>query len=202
LQTVAASNEALTYTENTTSSDVEETKMRQEESELTSDLLFVEEGEESPGPIFKRTFYHGRTYTVNSAECKSFQRFIRQSYDLSIQALTIYSSRNPAAKVTCSEPKKIHNLMKHAFNKRTFHKVVCSGRVFATGPCGSGPEICADCIRPCACNSGISIRPCMGGNPNWGGLSQTCQHPPSQSLYMTTLKKTTTTTTITTTIII
>jgi len=132
LQTVAASNDALTYTENTTSSDVEETNLRQKESENTSDLLFAEEGEESPGPIFKRTFYHGRTYTANSAECKSFQSFVRQSYDLSVEALTIYSSRNPAAKRTCSEPKKIHNLMRNALNKR-YYKVVCSGRVFATG---------------------------------------------------------------------
>jgi len=149
--------------------------------------------------------------------------FCSQAYDLSIEALTIYSSRNPEARRTCSEPNK-SNLMKNTLNQRHY-KVVCSGRVFATGPCGTGPEICADCVGrwlsvpddvipitcdsnhddkqiACSCNSGAqSAHICAATLIRLAIFRHVSTHPANPRTWPL-WKKTTTTTTISTTIII
>lgn len=75
----------------------------------------------------------------------------------------------------------------------------CNGKVWRTGNCGSGTEICAGCSSTCTCNSGFSFRPCIV-NLNWGGSGTTCSAA-SQRLFMEIggAKKTTTTSTSTTT---
>jgi len=94
--------------------------------------------------------------------------------------LTMYTSVNPT-RITCNEHAKVRNILSNMIHRRSYN-VHCSGRWWRTGICGHWTEICAGCSRICTCNSGVSIRPCIGNN-NWGGHGQTCSSSP-QVLFM------------------
>ena len=60
------------------------------------------------------------------------------------------------------------------------NNVMCNGRTWNVGSCGSGIELNAQGNISCQCtNPGYVVRPCIGAyNPNWGGVNtNTCSGP-------------------------
>jgi len=161
-------------------SDAAALNLRQAGKENTSNLLFAEEGEKLQGPSFGYWLYRGKGYSINTGQCRSFRNFIQTAYNQKMSILTMFTNIH-TTRITCSESAKVRQILWHTVHRRQY-SVVCSGRWWRTGGCGNWNEICANCGSICRCNSGISIRPCIG-NSNWGGSGQTCGAA-TQVLYM------------------
>jgi cysteine-rich repeat protein len=61
--------------------------------------------------------------------------------------------------------------------------VMCNGRTWGVGNCGSGVELSAQ-TGICSCTSpAYTSRPCIGANnPNWGGINSATCNGPSQTI--------------------
>lgn len=74
----------------------------------------------------------------------------------------------------------------NAFATNTLFTVVCDGRTWGVGPCGTGPELVSNAAgtNVCmSCSADPSFRPCLGpGNSNWGGLGGANCGAPSQNM--------------------
>jgi len=176
------SDEALKLTEKMEdqASDAADFNLRQAGKENTSNLLLAEESEKLQGPSWAIWHSKGHGYSMGSAQCLYFRNFIQRAYNQRMSILTMFTNIR-TTRITCSEPAKVRQILWHTIHRRQY-SVFCSGRWWRTGGCGNWNEICVNCGSICRCNSGISIRPCIG-NLNWGGSGQTC-NAATQVLYM------------------
>jgi cysteine-rich repeat protein len=64
------------------------------------------------------------------------------------------------------------------------NNVMCNGRTWNVGTCGSGIELNAQGNGVCQCtNPGYVVRPCIGqANPNWGGVNTNTCNGPTQTI--------------------
>ena len=102
----------------------------------------------------------------SSTQCTTYNAF-RQSLAGSSLSVTAGGETR-----TCSSATAIVA----AFSSGSSGSWDCDGHTWRVGNCavsGTESEICVDCAGICNCNSGLSIRPCIGNN-NWGGYSTTC----------------------------
>jgi len=176
------SDEALKLTEKMEdqASDAADFNLRQAGKENTSNLLLAEESEKLQGPSWAIWHSRGHGYSMGSAQCLYFRNFIQRAYNQRMSILTMFTNFH-TTRNTCSEPAKVRQILWHTIHRRQY-SVVCSGRWWRTGGCDGWDEICVNCGPICRCNSGISIRPCIG-NSNWVGSGQTCGAA-TQVLYM------------------
>ena len=106
------------------------------------------------------------TISTSSSQCTTYNAF-RQSLTGSYLSATAGGVTH-----TCSSATAIVA----AFSSGSSGSWDCDGHTWRVGNCavsGTESEICVDCASICNCNSGLSIRPCIG-NTNWGGYSTTC----------------------------
>ena len=122
-------------------------------------------------------FTSGIIYSTAS-ECTSYYSFRTSASTATSISLTAYGTTR-----TCSDSSTAASIVSYwsactsTYEGQSSSSCVdaswtCDGYTWRIGLC-NGIEICVDCSSTCACNSGLSIRPCIG-NSNWGGYSTTC----------------------------
>jgi hypothetical protein len=93
--------------------------------------------------------------------------------------VAIYGSNHPQG-VTCVGAAA--NTICQALGDGQAANVMCNGRTWTVGICGSGIELAANAICQCS-TPGYSVRPCIGqANPNWGGVNTNTCSGPSQTI--------------------
>jgi len=151
----------------------------QEEANASA-IAMVSDAEEEVEGGGNSWYFDGRqNINTQMSTCNNFKAFIKQHAAASV--LTMRS--NLGAKVVCKDRNIVKQLVANLIAQKSGRmQYTCNGKVWRTGSCGSGTEICAGCSSICTCNSGFSFRPCIV-NYNWGGSGTTC-NAASQRLFM------------------
>lgn len=138
--------------------------------------------EENTSNVLQGTwgYWFYQSQTPSGSVCQAYKNYVNGKNYQSVGKISIWT--NLVGKVTCSDKNAVQNLMYNWQRMNSRYSVNCNGRTWRVGPCGGWQEICAGCSSICQCNSGISIRPCIG-NYNWGGSGTTCSAA-QQVLYM------------------
>lgn len=125
-------------------------------------------------------YFDGRqSQNTQMSTCNNFKAFIKKHAAAGMLTLRT----NLGAKVVCNDGNIVKQLVANLIAQKSGRmQYTCNGKVWRTGNCGSGTEICAGCSSICTCNSGFSFRPCIV-NYNWGGSGTTCSAA-SQRLFM------------------
>ena len=81
-------------------------------------------------------------------------------------------SNNPTG-ITLTNPSMVAAIAQALRTNTAYGPVSSNGFSWIVGPCGGGYELTSTGII-CRCNTGYTIRPCIG-NRNWGAInSNTC----------------------------
>ena len=113
------------------------------------------------------------------AHCASWNAFRVMTQAINnFSTVVIYGSNHPQG-VTCNGA-AANQICQALGDGQPVNGVMCNGRSWSVGQCGSGIELNAQGGGVCSCaNPGYTVRPCINmGNPNWGGVnSNTCNGP-------------------------
>lgn len=118
---------------------------------------------------------------ANPAACMSYNDF-RASIIDSGQTFNQIQLRGTADPIgqTCAGGQA--DLLCSALGNGTPLTLMCGGRTWRVGVCGSGIEINTN-DSLCQCLPSWDVRPCIGpNNPNWGGMNTPICNAPTQSL--------------------
>ncbi|CAF0796124.1 unnamed protein product [Adineta steineri] len=118
---------------------------------------------------YSQSFINGVTPTT---QCTAWITFAAGLTCTSYSSLRIYGSNDPTG-LTISDPYVV-TAIAVALRANTTYSATSNGYTWIVGVCGSGYEITATGTL-CTCNSGYTIRPCIGGTANSGGIAgSTC----------------------------
>ncbi len=120
--------------------------------------------------------YFSGTVSAGSAQCIAWNNF-RASLVGTFDYITIKGSRDMTGQ-TCTGATA--NSIVTALRNGSAGTWSCGGRTWRTGNCGSGLEITTT-SGICGCNTGYTVRPCIG-NSNWGGINSTTCGASAQTL--------------------
>ena len=123
------------------------------------------------------------TVSSSASECTTYTSF-RTAFGDEGKSISLTAS---GTTITCSDETTAASIISYwsactstyegdSSSSCTTTSWTCDGYTWMVGLC-NGIEICADCSAICTCDSGLSIRPCIG-NSNWGGYGTTCSVRP------------------------
>ena len=122
--------------------------------------------------IYSQSFANGVT---PSSECTAWLTFQSQLISRPYTSLTIKGSIDPTG-ITLTNPSIILDIANALRTNTAYGPISSNGYSWAVGVCavsGSFYELTAT-GSICSCNTGYTVRPCIG-NSNWGGInSNTC----------------------------
>ncbi|CAF4942266.1 unnamed protein product, partial [Rotaria socialis] len=129
--------------------------------------------------VYSQSFSSG---TTPSSQCTAWTTFRALLVGTSYTSLTISGSNDPTG-ITLTNAVYVNAIAQALRTYSTYGPVSSNSYSWQVGGCGSGPELTATgCI--CCCNTGYTVRPCIG-NSNWGGVNSNACSAGSQTLTVT-----------------
>ncbi len=132
---------------------------------------------------YSESFTNGVTYIPGTDQHDNWITF-RNSLDTNdyvYNSLRMKGNLNKTG-VTCLDTLAIANIIQ-ALSEGNTATVTCNGTKWRVGTCGNGIELNANNSGfACQCGSGPIIRPTIGVNANWGGISSPTCSAPSQTM--------------------
>lgn len=118
--------------------------------------------------IYSQTFFGS---TTPGSQCTAWDIFRSQLTGSSYTTLKISGSNNPTG-ITLTTPSFVQGIANALRTNTAYGPVSSNGYLWAVGLCAvSGPQYELTATGSiCACNTGYTVRPCIG-NMNWGGIN-------------------------------
>ncbi|CAF3402592.1 unnamed protein product [Rotaria sp. Silwood1] len=119
--------------------------------------------------IYSQSFTGG---SISLSQCSAWNTFQALLVPRNYSSLTISGSNNPTG-ISLTNSNIVAAIAQALRTNTTYGPIASNGYSWAVGLCGGGYELTAT-GSTCACNTGYTLRPCIG-NVNWGAInSYTC----------------------------
>ena len=128
---------------------------------------------------YSQSFTSGVTPTT---QCTAWSTFVAQLTVRPYSLLVVRGSVDPVG-VTVTDPVVIGNIALALRTSISYGPVDSNGRSWAVGVCGSGYELTVT-GSTCYCNTGYTLRPCIG-NTNYGGINGATCSAATQTMMVT-----------------
>jgi len=128
---------------------------------------------------YSENFVQGVSYSSSDSQWINWTGFIAQLSPRTYASVTIKGS-NDAVGVSVNDATVATEIASALFTG-TSGSWTSGGRSWFVGNCGSGIEISAGTTGTCRCETGYSIRPCIG-NSNWGGVNSSSCNSGTQTM--------------------
>ncbi|CAF3773177.1 unnamed protein product [Rotaria magnacalcarata] len=115
--------------------------------------------------VYSQSFTY---FTTPSSQCTDWTTFRALLVGSSYTSLTISGTNDPTG-ITLTNAVYVNAIAQALRTYSSYGPVSSNSYSWAVGGCGGGPELTATgCV--CCCNTGYTVRPCIG-NYNWGGVN-------------------------------
>lgn len=119
--------------------------------------------------IYAQSFTSGST---SVSQCTAWDNFRVLLVSSSYTSLMINGTNDPRG-ITLTNSVMVNAIAQALRTNTTYGPVSSNGYSWMVGPCGGGYELTTT-GSTCNCNTGYTLRPCIG-NYNWGGINNaTC----------------------------
>lgn len=132
-------------------------------------------------PFVSYSQYFSSSVTPTS-QCSAWVTFQSLLVNGSYISLTISGSNDPTG-IILTNPSYANAIANALRTNTTYGSVSSNGYSWSVGACGGGLELTATSLV-CSCNTGYTVRPCVG-NLNWGGINGAACGAASQTMTVT-----------------
>ena len=116
--------------------------------------------------IYSQTFSGGSSSSSQCSAWNTFRALLVSSRSYS--TLTMSGSNNPTG-ITLTNPSIVAAIAQALRTNTAYGPASSNGYSWRVGPCGGGYELTST-GSICRCNTGYTVRPCIG-NSNWGAIN-------------------------------
>ncbi|CAF1491107.1 unnamed protein product [Adineta steineri] len=123
---------------------------------------------ETPSPIIYSQGFVTGYISGASSQCTAWLTFQSQLISRPYTSMTIKGTNNPTG-ITLTNSAYVLGLATALRTNTPYGPVYSNGYSWAVGLCGTNYELTAT-GSVCQCNTGYTLRPCLGGS-SWGGIN-------------------------------